>query len=126
MFQLNHARTHIKTPSDALKINHFIFYFQQLKVPVPTERVEIASSSSSGPADKKTDVAAVAEPNQMQLLNLHYEVKRFVNIQLLAHTHTQSHFLFFFLFKRLEETVQTLLPLRHQQSALIQSYEVLK
>ena len=27
-------------------------------------------------------------------------------------------------FSRLEETVQTLLPLRHQQTALIQSYEV--
>ncbi|XP_046461314.1 flocculation protein FLO11-like isoform X3 [Daphnia pulex] len=66
----------------------------------PTTAVAQVDEGSTTPADAQpTGSTATASDNQMQLLNLHYEVKR------------------------LEETVHTLLPLRHQQSALIQSYE---
>jgi hypothetical protein len=84
---------------------------------------------STTPADAQpTGSTATASDNQMQLLNLHYEVKRLTQFDQIFFNLVQEKMSTFFsiLFSRLEETVHTLLPLRHQQSALIQSYEVLK
>jgi hypothetical protein len=85
---------------------------------------------STTPADAQpTGSTATASDNQMQLLNLHYEVKRLTQFDQIFFNLVQekmSTFFFFNFISRLEETVHTLLPLRHQQSALIQSYEVLK
>ncbi|XP_057372310.1 serine-rich adhesin for platelets-like [Daphnia carinata] len=64
--------------------------------PTAVAQVEEETPADADPTGSTTTTAS---NNQMQLLNLHYEVKR------------------------LEETVHTLLPLRHQQTALIQSYE---